>query len=361
MIRRKTPRLLRLSLVLFVASSIILGVAKRYYSVADFVNDKIGAPIRMALARLTNAFSFSLAEVIVCLSPLIVLAVILLGRRAVNRGRGGRYALRLLSMVLIFSTLYTLTLGIAYHTTPIGRRMGFETVKVTEDDLYLSAVFLIDELNVISPSIQYDSASSVMPYSKEVLSEKVSDAYALFVEDYPIFKSEGARVKGVLLGDVMASAGILGMYTYFTGEANVSFSYPDYLIPETVAHEFAHQRGVAREDEAGFVAYLVCSYSDDAYIRYSGALGITEYLISALAKTDRERALSLYGMMCEGVLSDINAYRDFYKKYQNSPPRKIASSINDLYLKSNGASGVVSYSGVVTHYISYRHSLGEGN
>lgn len=355
--RRKTPRLFYLSLLFFIASLLILALASRYERAADFLNEKIGTPIRLALARLSGVASFSVAEIIVMLSPLLFGVTIYAGVRSIKRGRAKQFILGLLTLVMLFSSLYTATLGIAYHTSPIAYRMGFRTVRVTEDDLYLNATLLIDELNEISPLIEYNEYSSVMPYSKEELSEKISLAYDAFLEDYPIFKSDGTLAKRVYLGDVMASAGLLGMYTYFTGEANVSFSYPDYLIPETVAHEFAHQRGIAREDEAGFIAYLVCSYSEDAYIRYSGALGITEYLISAVAKTDRKKASSLYGMMGEGVLLDVNAYSNFYKKYENSALRKIARSVNDFYLKSNGTSGVVSYSGVVTHYISYRHSL----
>ena len=361
MLGRKTPILFRFALPLFTLSLIILSASKRYCKVADFVNGMIGTPIRFALARISGILSLSVAELVVFLSLAILVFLVSLGVSAVKRGHGGCFILKLVSWVMLFSALYTLTLGVAYHTSSIGVRMGFDTVRVTEDDLYHSAVELIEELNGISAKLQYDETSSVMPYDKDELSTKISSSYDAFLLDYPIFKNYETRAKRVLLGDLMASAGILGVYTYFTGEANVSFSYPDYLIPETVAHEFAHQRGIAREDEAGFVAYLVCSYSDDDYIRYSGALGIAEYLISALAKTDRARAISLYEMMADGVLADINAYREFYKKYQNSPIRKIASFVNDLYLKSNGTSGIVSYSGVVVHYISYQHSQNTDN
>ena len=49
----------------------------------------------------------------------------------------------------------------------------------------------------------------------------------------------------------------------------------------------AHQRGIAREDEANFIAFLVCMASDDPYIRYSGYLEVYEYVASSLYSDDR--------------------------------------------------------------------------
>ena len=86
----------------------------------------------------------------------------------------------------------------------------------------------------------------------------------------------------------MSDLQISGIYSFFTGEANVNVEYPDYCLPFTAAHELSHQRGICRENEANFVAFLVCIGSEDDYIRYSGYLNVYEYLASALYRADKE-------------------------------------------------------------------------
>ena len=44
------------------------------------------------------------------------------------------------------------------------------------------------------------------------------------------------------------------------------------IFPSTAAHELAHTRGFAREDECNFFAFLTSIASDSADCRYSGYL-----------------------------------------------------------------------------------------
>ena len=53
---------------------------------------------------------------------------------------------------------------------------------------------------------------------------------------------------------------------------------PMALLPATIAHELAHQRGVAGEDEANFVAVAACLADGDPTFVYSGALMAYVYL-----------------------------------------------------------------------------------
>lgn len=47
---------------------------------------------------------------------------------------------------------------------------------------------------------------------------------------------------------------------------------PACLLPATIAHEMAHQRGIASEDECNFLAVLTCATSGNAVYEYSGYL-----------------------------------------------------------------------------------------
>ncbi len=140
-----------------------------------------------------------------------------------------------------------------------------------------------------------------------------------------------------------------------TSEANININYPDFIIPYTMAHEMAHQRGIAREDEANFVAFLVCMESDDAYIRYSGYSNMLDYLTDALYSADRE----LYSEFNSNhypkeMRSEFSAYSAFFKKYSNSKASVVTKTVNDAFLKSQQQkAGTKSYGLVVDLTVAY--------
>jgi hypothetical protein len=122
---------------------------------------------------------------------------------------------------------------------------------------------------------------------------------------------------------------ISGVYTFFTGEANLNVNFPDYVLPYTAAHEFAHQRGIAREDEANFVAFLVCMESDDAYIRYSGALNIYEYVVSALYSANKELYKENYAKLPTKMIAERIAFSKFFDKYRENTVADVSEATNN--------------------------------
>ena len=151
----------------------------------------------------------------------------------------------------------------------------------------------------------------------------------------------------------MSDAGITGIYSFFTGEPNINMDYPDYSLPFTVAHEFAHQRGICREDEANFMAFLVCVSSSDPYIRYSGYLNLYGYLAGSLYRADSEKYKELSLMLLDNAQLDRAAYSEVSRAHSDSWFNKLNDRLNDSYLKFNGTEGVVSYSYVVRLAVAY--------
>ena len=131
------------------------------------------------------------------------------------------------------------------------------------------------------------------------------------------------------------------------------------IIPFTVAHEFAHQRGISRENEANFIAFLVCIRSSDPYVRYSGYVNMLEYVASALNRTDKEAGSSLYAALSAEVYGEMRAYSKFYYDNKSELLGTISEFVNDNYLKAQGTEGVVSYGLVVRLAVAY-YSNGEG-
>ena len=156
-----------------------------------------------------------------------------------------------------------------------------------------------------------------------------------------------------MLSEAMSYTHITGVYTFFTGEANINITFPDYTLPYTAAHELAHQRGIAREDEANFVAYLVCIEADDPYIRYSGYLNLFEYVSSALWRADPELYKEAVSGLGINARYEMKAYSEFFDKYRNSVASEISGVVNDTYLTIQGTQGTASYGMVVDLAVAY--------
>ena len=209
-------------------------------------------------------------------------------------------------------------------------------------------------MNSLDGKIKFGYASlSEMPYSNSEMINKLNDAYEKAYDKYAFIAPLRASVKQVALSELMTYTHISGVYSFFTGEANINVNYPDFVLPYTAAHEMAHQRGIAREKEANFVAYLVCMESDDDYIRYSAYLNMYEYIISALSKADKK----LYSKTVKNLDTDIRyelaAYSDFFDKYRDSKASTVSETINNTYLTIQGTEGTKSYGMVVDLFVAY--------
>ena len=328
-----TSRFARFSFAVTAISIAVYILAIRITPIADFVNSTVSVAVRFLLSSLTYLLPFSFFELLIILSPLILFLVVRrLVKRADDRTKRVKNVVSLLAVVALIFTAYIYTLGIGYRTTHLAKKLDIEdNPKIYIGDLTDTIDDMIDGINRELPYITLSDGATRMPYSQDEMSKRLIHAYDLMNEEHSLLTNYTSRVKGVRFSTVMSDLGITGIYSFFTGEANVNIEYPDYGLPFTAAHELAHQRGISRENEASFVAFLVCMASDDSYIRYY------EY----------------FKTLPEAAISDIKASNEVYYKHKDSLLGKINDKLNDAYLKANGTEGIVSYSYVVRLTVSY--------
>ena len=165
--------------------------------------------------------------------------------------------------------------------------------------------------------------------------------------------------KKIYLSEYLTYTHISGMYFPFSSEANVNTNYPEYVVAYSLAHEKAHQRGIAGEDEANFVAFLACMNSDNEYLEYSALMSMYEYFLDAIYMSEPAVYVSLIESTDKRILGEMCAYSVFFDKYRDSNASKVADVVNDTYIKSMGDSrGVESYSRVVELCVSYFKEYG---
>lgn len=334
---------------------IIFGIAKANAAFADGINNSLSAAFRIVMSFVSYPFPFSLCEVLILLAlPLLVLLIVIAVRRYNGFEGAVRTSLRVLAIVGIIFCGYIFALAIPYHTTPLADKIGVEEdTDVTADELYYTAMLMVEKVNLLAEELTVEDGETVMEYSFGELSRKLSEAYEKVREEYPVFVNAPTRAKPVAFSGFMADMGLSGIYTYFTGESNVNTAYPDYNLPYTAAHEFAHQRGIIRENEANFIAHLVCISSDDPFIKYAGYLGMYEYLASSLFRTDKDMYKQLLSQLCPTAYSDLVRNSEAVRQHSDSAIGKLVDRLNDSYLKMNGTDGVVSYGYVTRIAIGY--------
>ena len=356
--KKYIPLFAKVSFLLFALSCVLYMVAIRWVTVADKVNSTVSVWVRYVLANATAWLPFSFFELLVILSPVILVLLIV---TFLKRGKAVRQRVRsivsLLAVISLILTSYIYTLGIGYHTTPVSDRIGIEDRRdISTEELYRTVLILVDEVNSLAPVVDFSDGETRMPYSVDELSERLVSAYDTLLAEYPILTNYSSRVKPVYFSTVMSDLGITGIYSFFTGEANINVEYPDYYVPFTAAHELAHQRGVCRENEANFVAFLTTISSDDEYVRYSGYLYTYEYLASALYRADPELYFAAREQLDERARADMRAASAVYNKHKDSILGRINDRLNDAYLKANGTDGVISYGYVTRLVVSYYSS-----
>jgi hypothetical protein len=115
----------------------------------------------------------------------------------------------------------------------------------------------------------------------------------------------------------------------------------------------AHQLGYAREDEANFIAFVVCVHSDDSSVRYSGYLNALSIVSAILSDSPPERSREIYSSLGDGARADLRERNEFWSRYLGTAS-EVSHRVNDTYLRANRIeSGARSYNEDVSLVISY--------
>lgn len=308
-----------------------------------------GSFFRAVTAAITNPFPMSIAEAMLISLPFILVYLCV---KAIGTNGELRAVVRLLSGIvaaaLLAYSLFVLTFAAGFYASPVGTHFDLEQRDITVDELFEAAMITVDGVNEAYAEIEGKSIGSTsMGMSVDDMNGLLLDSFDKLYGEYGFPVRLNSRVKPVVLSHPMTYTHISGVYSFFTGEANVNVNYPDFVIPYTAAHELSHQRGVSRENEANFVAFLVCIGSDDPYVRYSGYLNMYQYMANALYSVSYEKYAQLASQLDDGVKAELTAYSNFFDRYRDNVAADISDAVNDTYLGVMSGTDSRSYGMVV--------------
>ncbi len=293
--------------------------------------------IGQALAGLTGRFGFSVTE-----PGAAVLGVGLI--YALVRGwRRPRFWVGLVGVAAFAWLGFQAVWGINYRREPIARAFHLEVHPSSVGDLRALGTELVEAINTTPPwTGGADAVAAVLADGPRIFAEASGR--------YPFLAGSYAPPKPLVGSEVLSWLGLLGFYDPYTAEPNINVKAPAFVLPFVVLHEMAHARGVASEDEASFVGYLLGRDSGDPRFRYSALWEAVTYVGGALRGVDPEAGAAFWDALSPRVRADTEAYYA-WRAAHASPLEALARAVNDTYLRSQGVpDGVHSY-GRVTDLI----------
>ena len=306
---------------------------------------------------------FSASEIL--LIALVLFAVFLLARgtkRCVRKERAFGESLQRAGLLAVgfagpLYLWFMLAWGLNYSRPPFAVNAGLDVSEPRAGELEKVVARLIDTANELREHVQED-AEGVFRFAegRQALLDTLPELFEQLALDYPFLAGPRPITKQSLVSPLMTLVGISGIFSPFSGESHVNGTLPDLSFGFAACHEAAHRRGIAREDEANFVAYLASSMSELPDLCYSGTVGVLNYALRDLMTQNPGRARELTKGLAPGVDRDRRAVFEFWKPKTRTRAviRSVGQATNDVYLKSQRqTAGTASYGHVVRLLIAH--------
>lgn len=319
----------------------------------------VTSPLRRFLGRLCYRVDFSVMEVL-CVLLVVLCAVYLLWSAAAvvrAKGRRGQRAYSaLLGAVCAALTLWGLFCflwGFDSFADSFQDRSGITAQPVAYEDLLVVAEFFADRVTETADTVERDENGLFAVDRAEILAGSVH-AYDALELEFPFLAFDDLGVKPVHFSRIMSLLDFTGVYCPYTGESNVNMDSPACLLPSTVAHELAHQRGFASEQECNFLAVLASTTCGDSAYAYAGWLMGYIHLGNALYRADPEAYRALRNSLPETALLDLAHNNAYWAQFEDSTVQKVSNTVYDGFLKNYGQErGMQSYGAVVDLLVVY--------
>ena len=330
---------------------------------------KYANPVIVAVfARIMNVFKFSVGEIMIVSGIVLALAVPFISAAAVFLRKKKRYMkfykryMVFISYVLvILAAVMTLNMGIYYHTAPLDGNYNAEYRQYTVDELEKLRNHVVNMCNTYSDFVNRDEdgrivyEGDIMALSKKAI-KNIGSIYPRLNGYYP-------DVKPMMFSSLMTQGYMAGYYFPYSMEANVNSRMYVTNYPYTYCHELSHLHGYMPEDEANFIAFLACAGSEDVFIRYSGYLGVINYINRAYLESinyDLDRYMSQEQL--KDIVYEDNTFvlKEVFDEIEEASPvtteqmDKLSTSFTNATLNANGVSdGMASYGRVVDLLLQY--------
>lgn len=258
--------------------------------------------------------------------------------------------------------------GLNYARAPLDQRLGLASEEAPDPaDLRALTEYAVERTNQAYRDLHGGADDigepTAVPFDPAAVSRALEEGWrragpALGMGDQALRRHGPVKVVGATW--ILDALDLSGVYSPWTGEAHVSGSLPSMVLPATAGHEQAHQRGVARENEATFAGVLAAIHGEDPYVVYSGWARIIRALQRDMRRADPEGWDAAMEALVPGVRRDWGDYVRWYEE-NRSIAGPAASAVNDRYLRAHAVpGGIRSYDRVTSLLLEWARRNGGG-
>ena len=320
----------------------------------------ITGPFRQGLGRICYLVPFSVMEVLEAALVLFAIGYLVWSIAAVAKAKGRRgsraysAALGAVCAGLSLWAGFCLLWGVNFWTDSFQDQSGIYAQPVALEDLKEVTAYFAARVGETAGGVARDEHGLFAVSREEILVNSVR-AYDGISQEFPFLAFDDPGVKPMAFSRLMSALDFTGFYCSFTGESNVNVDSPACMLPSTVAHELAHQRGFASEQECNFLAVLAATTCGDPAYEYSGWLIGYVYLGNALYSRDPETYWAIReDSIPEEAQLDLAYNNAYWAQFQDTAVQRASNKVYDGILKSYGDErGIQSYGTVVDLLVAY--------
>ena len=309
-------------------------------------------------ARFWYLFPFSVVEwfYVFFILGLVAWAAVLLHRIRTRKGHRANAAYGCIAgmacLGLTAYGLYCLLWGVNYYADGFQKQSGIYAQPVTVEELERVTGWFAQRLSDTEGQVERDG-SGVFAVPREEIFRTSTAVYDNISQEFPFLSREDRIPKRMFFSRLFSAMNFTGFYSPYTGESSLNVDSPACLLPANIAHELAHQRGIASEQECNFLAIAASIASDSGVYQYSGYLMGYIHLSNALYRADRDSWSELYASLPETVQADLRYHSAYWSQFEGLTAT-VSKRIYDTTLKSYGQTdGIRSYGTVVDLLVAY--------
>ena len=332
---------------LLIITAILFGVIiifSRSTPLSEWYMQHVYPAVAIILSTLSGVFPFSLYDLFIITALLYLIILILF----VITGKKGfkKFLYSLVRFVTMLVAWFYFAWGISYFREDFYAKSDLKETSFDAENLKKFVVHFIADANEAYVDFDVMDRAGV----RQELEKSYHTLHGELGIDYPNGKR---RAKPMLFEPLYSKMGISGYLGPFFNEIHVNNYSLDITYPFTLAHEMAHQFGIAHESEANLYAFIVCLGSEDERIRYSAYLSTLLYLVNDAAEFLPDEVDSLTSAIRPEIIADLRRNRKHWLAVRDRSLSEVQDRAYDAYLKTNKvSSGRDNYSEVVGLLIS---------
>jgi len=348
MIKKILPTLL----LLLIVGSLYL-ISPDYPEFFTFTyNSNIYYGLDRILHHVTYLFSFSVGDLLYAGIVIFILYKIIL---FIRRKYFFSLTLFLCNSFLVFFLTFQLFWGLNNYKYSVSHRLELEQ-HYTRTDLDSVTLNLIRTVNSQHWELYNDSLKKiVIPLNLELFNETAKENYKKLPEHLKELLTQNTinRVKPSFYSFLQSYAGFSGYFNPFTHENQLNIEIPTIGMPITVAHEMAHQQGIASEAEANFFGYEVMLLSSNPEFHYAANLYALKYCLKEYRNINEEEYQSLFRTLAPGIRQNILDSEAFWQSKRNFSSFFFKNLYGNFLKINNQKEGMRSYNKFVDLLINY--------